>query len=284
MKNLFLLIILILLSNLMSFAIDMKDATSTHDYKDKQFTIVNKCPSFFKSTVDYYDYSDKSINSFIKTLDIISESSLNEYKVINYSINNLLLDIKPYVKYAIKIDNPLEYNITIVKNEDIIWDMFYKKTNKHFGVLDIVSTNNGCILLYTDSQSLFINYITKIYEKRICIEYRLPYDLSFIGISSGIKRDYNLKLANIISSNIIRCEFNDGRVEYWLIRDRSRKIPSKSLFGDVSPILNQLIWSNYIGKGSGNEPVVPPELIFKQDTEPTIEQLKEKFPDDTFFR
>ena len=281
------------------YAVECKDSASTYDFMEKQFVRISIGPVIEglnedkltdEGTFAYYgDHKEKSLDALIKSMNKVSESSLNNYVIEEYEPKNPNLDIRDFVYYAGEVKNACDFKLTVVKKDgSIIWDMFYFIKDEHSKVVDIASTNKGDMVLYSNSQFITLTYTINIDNKRIYIEYTLPYQLSFIGLSSGWVKEYDLKSAKIISTNIVRVEFDDGRIEYCLVRDKSKKIPTKSLFGDVNPRIEALLWSNNVGDDFGklnkeNCRFFVDKFLFKQNKEPGVKQLKKKFPNDIFF-
>lgn len=278
-------IIMLLLITISVYAIDMIDRTKTFDYINKQIIYVSKIKSLDSNNNAFYvDYRNKlSLDQLMEYTKIENETNINEYSIYTYKINSPQLDIKHFLYFEpINNGKSNEYLITkVIKDDNIIWDRFYRNDAKDFKIFDIKSIDDMDLILYTDSWTLYLNYVYNK-NKKIYVEYALPHTLQS-GKISGTKKTYSLKNAKIISTNIIKMEFEDGREEYWIIKKMSKKIKTKSNLEEIYPIYDIVLWSNNIGKDCIRLDSYKKENYLDQDTEPTIEQLKEKFPNDTFF-
>ena len=198
-----------------------------------------------------------------------------------------------------KIENADEYNNDLSLFQITLFD---KKTKKENIIFYFIFNNNG--YMKTKMQKAYINnndiylakdvygvaygstisiYVISNYNKtdkyRIIYKYNIP-NTSFDGI--------HYKDIEFISNNIIKLTFDDKvhnreKIEFFKltqskedIKKNKEKYPKdfeERIFG------RRLLWTNYLLGDTFHKSYD----YFEQETEPTMKQLKEKFPNDTFF-
>ncbi|MBQ7258284.1 MAG: hypothetical protein IJS60_11400 [Abditibacteriota bacterium] len=225
-----------------------------------------------------YSYINESIKNF-KDYNYFEISDLAnlDYKLnYNYKINSLkkinfndfkIKEITVYKGHSLKTKYVL-----VNKNDEII--AVEEK------ILDIKEDGNILMIVVGGIHQLRVEYI-----------YSLPnvplFSIGFI-IPATVTPNANLKVvsAKILSDNYVKCVFSDGREEIWRCRNFENIFKENFKIKKEDAYITKLVWANDLSQfkyGLRSIELKSYDFI-DQDTEPTIEQLKEKFPDDTFFR
>ena len=149
-------------------------------------------------------------------------------------------------------------------------------------ILDYKITDNKLILFEGNEHQIYYTVFYKIENNPLfCVSYTVP------AYFMDANMDINHKECKLISNNLVKISYNNNRVELWkCLNTENDIIENKKLNKKTSPISSRLLWSNsnllkrnYLNRNDNNKS----HDYFEQDEEPTIEQLKEKFPNDTFF-
>ncbi|MBQ7257991.1 MAG: hypothetical protein IJS60_09920 [Abditibacteriota bacterium] len=239
----------------------------------------------------YFKKENSNVMEMIKLLDKIDtkEYKFNNkkyfYVTYKYNKNNNFDIFNLKNKRLLAIYN--EYNTLIWYsfNSDLV---FYKSC-----LIDLQKSDEMLIVVFYDSTTKYIKveYIDDTNKTPIIIHYRIP------RLIEGANYCDIIEKGKLISDNIIRIKYKDSNnIEYWKIKitendrlnfDKMKFDPEVNKDGKVLEDF-RLLWCNpeYKSKYFKKDTLLHYNKsfdYFEQDTEPTIEQLKEKFPYDTFF-
>ena len=180
------------------------------------------------------------------------------------------------------------------ENNTLIWYSFNSDLEFYNSCLiDIQKSENILIVVFYDSliKRIKVDFIDDTNKIPVILSFTIP------RLIEGANFVDIVEYGKLISNNILKLKYKDSNnIEYWKIKITERDILN---FDNVkydpfvrkdSNILDDFtfLWCNpdYKSKYLKKEALVYNFKscdYFEQDTEPTIEQLKEKFPNDTFF-
>ncbi|MBQ7258067.1 MAG: hypothetical protein IJS60_10310 [Abditibacteriota bacterium] len=220
-------------------------------------------------SIDSYD--SISLDFILKEASLIESKKyegdlvLYVYKIPNSDLYSSFLE--GYTD-NIKINNSIL--LYIIKDKyKIIWDYIWWEYplgwNNHPRVINAKKIDDLYAIAFFNGKELYIDYIYN-FDKPLIIDILLGGSFGMESLKS------NIDSCEFISDKIIKLSFKESdNIEYWRVKktnvDESR-----------------LIWSNFIdnrGKFIMNN---YKSSLKEYDNEPSTLQLKEKFPDDTFFR
>ncbi len=196
------------------------------------------------------------------------------------------------LKYNFKVKNTKKINFNnfkikeISRNNGITNETLYIITNSNDNIIGIEEQ----ILDLKVYDNVLMIVVGGIHQLRVEYIYSLPNTPLFAigyGIPVTITPNANLKVvsAKILSDNYIKCVFNDRREEIWRCVNSEECFKENYKLKDKKAFITKLVWANDLNQFKYNLKSIECKSydFIEQYTEPTIEQLKKKFPDDTFF-
>ena len=251
-------------------------------YRERVYNFIDKTVCFMdEKQIDknykdgYYDWSDMTdVKSVIDNNNLVKSLNLNGYDIKYYKLPD---DFKNFRYLPLnRIENPSDNMCLVIVSDNgkMIWNRFLINESES-PILDIVKVDDDNYILCGHFLGCaMVDYIN-VGEKLRIDEYRV-FAIYYDIIQSGIP-DPNDKLigANIISDNIVSLKYQ-GMKEYWRIKN------SEEDFNKYPKLIpsDRLLWTNNTKhKDFGYKSV----YYFNYDNEPTVSQLKEKFPEDTFY-
>ena len=231
--------------------------TSNNNYPS--ISIVENNHSF----IIKYGYSDSRNIKYTKT------DNKKDEEVVN---NSKLIDTKIFKDIAVnKYEKDKDsYISSISKNNKII--------NLYPIIYDIKANDNNIMILNSNTALVFIDFIyPQTNNKDIIVEYKLPI---FIPQTSNI---FKIKSAKIITPNIVRVEYDYGRIELWKVissnKDYEKNKPLLNSKKDYSDITRKrLIWSNNIVFGKTDYySIIKSWDYIDSPNEPILKELQERF-------
>ncbi len=235
--------------------------------------------SFIVST---YDIDDKLTNEYIKDKNI--EKSFVDHlqlitierneRILWYTINETKTPSEEVVKSNVEIINPFKVLDFVVLDKDKVIFSYYK-----------IGRNHWMRLAYLD--------VISFKDKTLVEQYVFPINLDSASSYTG-----KITNANILSDSIMKMNFSYNyldkkELEFSVLWIYNYPINKDSLIR-VSDLGNRSFDTNpkilWISDKENNMPLYN-KLNFDDfyydnilgDTEPTIDELKEKFPEDRFF-
>ena len=227
---------------------------------------------------EYAGFNIDEIGDYIDTLLENKEYNIKRYETKKYYENELEINKKRKLVH-ITIQNKknneekcIFYHMNVLPyNKD--YEKYYNAFMYKDNILFIPIQDLGRLYIY-----IFKN--TYLNNKHIIYKYYIP---------TILIDEIKIKAIDYISNNIIRIIKenkinNQILIEYWKISlteediNKNNEIILSRKIDKEEVNYMKLLWTNY---NLSNQYLSYDS--FKQDTEPTIEQLKEKFPDDTFF-
>ena len=248
-------------------------------YKKEIYKYQNKSViCMIEQDIDYtlkdyeYDWTNMTNPEELISFDnYLTYKKINNYNIEYYKVAQNFKNLKLYPAGRHIYNNECYYYVCVKDDKKIIWDKIL--INNTFNIYDIKKIDDSNYILVYNDGLIYIDYIT-IDSNKIYIEYRMP-----ILLIRNYNIDYIIDNVFIIGENYIKIKYSN-RKEIWRIKSQLIDNLNNDLV--IQNTNNNLIWtSNKKNKHYNNYKSYD---YFEQDTEPTIEQLKEKFPNDTFFR
>ena len=281
MKNIITCILFIFVTNNLPAIEYIADYTTF--IKDNGTWIVDMYPD--QIILDRFPNEDNNIiiheNDYSSLFDF---SEKNIEKTYSKKYNNTQFDVILY-KNDIKhnIDNCMIPNKCILLNyycidnhkDKLNWNLYYSTflDKEDIIIQDMKEINNKIFIACNSRYYVYIyvfHYIDK--GKKVFDKYEVFPDL----------RTTQVKSIEILSDNIVKIIRNSGSIDYWKISQSKEDIKNNIKDNSIEiAYQKKLIWSSF-WKDIHNSMCDSWDCLI-QDTEPTIDQLKEKFPNDTFF-
>ncbi|MBQ7258107.1 MAG: hypothetical protein IJS60_10510 [Abditibacteriota bacterium] len=161
-------------------------------------------------------------------------------------------------------------------NKDLFtWNLYYSTffDKGEIKIQDIKEINNKIFIACNSRYNVYI------------------YVLHYVDNNKNILEKYNvfpnlnvckIKSMDLLTDNIVKLKLTNDITEYWKI-SQSKEDFDKNLIDTKPEIadLKKLIWSNFYKEP--NQSLYQSWDYIRQESEPTVDQLKGTFPEDTFF-